>query len=196
MRRRWLRATAFAAAGFAGLFGAVAALAPQPRLVWNASASVPLGLYRIDVGATPRLGDLVLVEPPAPLAALLAGRGYLPRGVPLLKHVAAAEGALVCRSGVFVTVDGRFGARARAADRLGRALPRWLGCRRLARGEYLLLGSAPDSFDGRYFGALRAESLIGTAHPLLTRDAPGAPLRWRRGDPTHAFNPQAKEPTI
>lgn len=195
MRRRWLRPTAFAAAGFAGLFGAVAMLEPQPRLVWNASASVPLGLYRIDVGTAPGVGDLVLIEPPAPLARLLAERGYVPRGVPLLKHVAAAEGALVCRSGVFVTVDGRFAARARAADRLGRALPRWLGCRRLARGEYLLLGSAPDSFDGRYFGALRAENLIGTAHPLLTRDAPGAPLRWRPAASPPSFNPQEKEPT-
>jgi conjugative transfer signal peptidase TraF len=192
VRRRWLRATAFAAAGFAGLFGAVAALAPQPRFVWNASASVPLGLYRIDVGAAPRVGDLVLVQPPQPLARLLAERGYVPRAVPLLKHVAAAEGTLVCRSGVFVTVDGRFAARARAADRLGRALPRWLGCRRLARGDYLLLGSAPDSFDGRYFGALRAEHLIGTAHPLLTRDAPGAPLRWRRAASPPSFNPREK----
>ncbi len=195
MRRRWLRATVVAAAGFAGLFGAVAALAPQPRLVWNASASVPVGLYRIEVGAAPRVGELALVEPPAALASLLAARGYLPRGVPLLKYVAAAEDALVCRSGVFVTVDGRFAARARAADRLGRALPRWLGCRRLARGEYLLLGSAADSFDGRYFGALRAENLIGTAHPLLTRDAPGAPLRWSRPASPVSSNLQEKEPT-
>ncbi len=195
MNRHWLRATAIATAAFAGLYAAAHMLAPAPRLVWNASASEPLGLYRIDVGAEPMVGDFVLVGPPEAVAALLAERGYLPRGVPLLKRVAAGEGALVCRSGVFVTVDGRFAARARPADRLGRALPRWLGCLRLARGEFLLLGSAPDSFDSRYFGPLRAESLIGTAHPLLTRDAPGAPLRWRGGASDCPTTPQKRKPT-
>lgn len=180
MRWGWLCGPLCTGAAFVLLFGAVAALAPHPRFVWNASASVPLGLYRIDVGAAPKVGELVLVHLPDDLTRLSAQRGYLPRGVPLLKHVAAADGALICRSGIFVTIDGHFAARARAADRAGRALPRWLGCRRLARGEYFLLGAAPDSFDSRYFGPLQRRDLIGVAHPLLTRAAPGAPLRWHR----------------
>lgn len=195
MRRRWLRATAATAALFAALFGAVAARAPQPRLIWNASASMPVGLYRIDVGRAAATGDLVLIEPPDAVAALLAARGYLPRGVPLLKRVAATDGALVCRTGSFVTIDGFGAARARARDRLGRPLPRWLGCRRLQRGEVFLLGAAPDSFDSRYFGALPARAVIGTAHPLLTRDAPGAPLRWRPSSASPASSPEEKEPT-
>ena len=194
MKRPWLRATLGSAALFAMLFGAVAALAPHPRLVWNASASVELGLYHVELGAAPRAGDLVLVEPPDALARLLAQRGYLPRGVPLLKHVAAAEGALVCRSGDFVTIDGGFAAGARAAGRAGRALPRWRGCRRLAHDEFFLLGSAPDSFDSRYFGPLAATNLIGTAHPLITRVAPGAPLRWRGTRDAASRHPHRKDP--
>ncbi len=123
-----------------GLFGAAAILAPQPRLIWNASASVPVGLYAIDVGAEPARGDLVAIAPPAPLSAWLSKRGYLPRGAPLLKRVAATSGALVCRSGVFVTIDGAPAARARSADRMGRTLPLWLGCRQLGRGELFVLG--------------------------------------------------------
>ena len=195
MTRRWLHATLVSGALFAGLFGAVAALAPQPRLVWNASASMPLGFSRVDVGRHPVAGDIVLAEPPKDVASLLAARGYLPRGVPLLKRVAAAEGALVCRSGDFLTIDGAGVARARDRDRLGRPLPRWLGCRRLQGGELFLLGTAPDSFDGRYFGPLPAASVIGTAHPLLTRDAPGAPLRWRPTSLSSASTPDEKEPT-
>lgn len=195
MNARWLRATALSGALFAGLFGAVAALAPQPRLIWNASASMPLGLYRVDVGHFPMAGGLALVEPPEDVAALLAARGYVPRGVPLLKRVAAADGALVCRSGSFVTIDGAGAARARASDRAGRPLPRWFGCRRLQRGETFLLGAAPDSFDSRYLGPLPAAAVIGTAHPLLTRDAPGAPLRWRRDSPICASPSDDKEPT-
>ena len=107
MNRRYLRATVAAASLFGSLFVAVAWLAPAPRLLWNASASAPIGLYRIDPGATPRAGDLVAIRPSPPLGAWLAERHYLPAGVPLLKRVAALPGARLCRSGVFVTIDGR-----------------------------------------------------------------------------------------
>jgi len=176
--RRYLAATLGSAALFASLFGAIAWQPPQPRLVWNASASVPVGLYRIDARA-PAIGDLVAVAPPPAVAAWLARRGYLPVGKPLLKHVAALPGALVCRSGAAIFVDGRRAATARMADRRGRELPRWTGCRTLRGGEIFLLNPAPDSLDSRYFGPLPASRLIGRARPILTRSAPGAPLRWR-----------------
>ncbi|WP_374394965.1 S26 family signal peptidase [Sphingopyxis sp.] len=180
MSRRWLRATAASAALFAGLFAGAALLSPSPRIIWNASPSVPIGFYTIDPGRRPGIGELALIAPPADVAGLLAARGYVPRGVPLLKRVAALPGALVCRSGVFVTIDGAPAARARDTDRLGLPLPRWLGCRRIQRGQLFLLNAAPDSLDGRYFGPISDVGLIGTAQPLATRDAPGAPLRWRR----------------
>ena len=60
-----------------------------PWLIWNASASVPIGLYAIHTVGAQRIGGLVVVKPPEPLASFLADRGYLPRGVPLVKHVAA-----------------------------------------------------------------------------------------------------------
>lgn len=181
MSRRYLRVTLATASLFGGLFAAVAWLAPAPRLLWNASASAPVGLYRIDGNAQPAVGDLVAIDPPDALGGWLARRNYLPRGVPLLKRVAARPGARICRSGVFVTIDGRGAARALPSDRRGRPLPLWLGCRVVGPRELFLLNAAPDSLDGRYFGPLPAAGVIGTAHPLLTRDAPGAPLRWRGG---------------
>ena len=48
-----------------------------PILVWNASPSVPVGLYAVLPIGTPKLGDLVLVEPPTELAGYLSRRGYL-----------------------------------------------------------------------------------------------------------------------
>jgi conjugative transfer signal peptidase TraF len=184
MNRRALRATAAAATIFSTLFIAVAWLKPAPRSIWNASASAPTGLYRVDVGAPPRLGDLVAIAPPPALGTFLAQRGYLPRGVPLLKRVAGLPGALVCRSGVFVTVNGVAVARALARDRTGRPLPVWTGCRIVGRDELFLVNAARDSLDGRYFGPLPAAGLIGTAHPLLTCSNAAAPLRWRGGAPS------------
>jgi len=178
MNRRYLAATLGSAALFASLFAAVAWLPPRPQLVWNASASVPVGLYRIDARA-PAIGDLVAVAPPPAVAAWLARRGYLPDGTPLLKHVAALPGARVCRFGAEISVDGRRAAIARMVDRKGRELPRWTGCRTLGGDEIFLLNAAPDSLDSRYFGPLPASRSIGRARPILTRSAPGAPLRWR-----------------
>ncbi|MGV3730575.1 MAG: S26 family signal peptidase [Sphingopyxis sp.] len=192
MNRRYLAATLGSATLFASLFAAAAWQPPRPRLVWNASASVPVGLYRIDAAA-PALGDVVAVAPPPAVAAWLARRGYLPAGTPLLKHVAALPGTLVCRSGSEIFVGGRRAATARTADRRGRELPRWTGCRTLRTGEIYLLNAAPDSLDGRYFGPLPAAGVIGRARPIVTRAAPGAPLRWRLGQASCSLRTTEKE---
>lgn len=179
-RRFYIRATAISASLLAASFTAVAVLDPLPRVIWNASASAPLGLYRIEPERDPPLGTLVAVAPPAPLGRWMAARGYLGDGVPLLKHVAAKAGQRVCRIGRVVSVDGRPVVVALGRDRIGRPLPVWQGCRSLAAGEMLLLNPAhPDSLDGRYFGPLPASTVLGRAIPILTRDAPGAPLVWR-----------------
>jgi conjugative transfer signal peptidase TraF len=143
----------------------------SPRVLWNASASVPVGLYRLLPADAVTIGDLVAVQPPPALADFLEARGYLPRGVPLLKHVVALEGALVCRSGYRITVDHRRLGYAHAQDRHGRDLPVWRGCHRLGAGEVFLMNQdAPDSLDGRYFGPLPRTAITARLTPLWTVD--------------------------
>lgn len=166
-RRRYAVATTIAASAFAVSFFAVAIVHPRPRLVWNASASAPIGLYRIQPDRDPPIGALVAAMPPAGLARWLAARGYLPAGLPLLKHIAAKAGQRICRHGAVVSIDARPVVIARAHDGRGRPLPVWRGCRTLQAGEVLLLNAAvPDSLDGRYFGPLPASAVIGRALPL------------------------------
>jgi conjugative transfer signal peptidase TraF len=141
----------------------------SPRLVWNASASAPLGLYGVVPADELETGALVMVRPPDELARFLAERAYLPIGVPLLKHIAAQAGQTICRNRRVITVDGDARALARDRDNKGRALPVWQGCRVLGDRQFLLLNSdVPDSFDGRYFGPLPASTIVGRAIPLLT----------------------------
>jgi len=179
-RRFYVRATAIMASAFAISFAVIAITHPLPRVVWNASASAPLGLYRIEPDRDPPLGALVAVTPPPALARWLAERGYLGERVPLLKHVAARPGQIVCRINALVSVDGRPVVVARQRDGRGRPLPVWLGCRMLCAGELLMLNpDHADSMDGRYFGPLPASTVLGRAIPILTRDSPTAPLVWR-----------------
>jgi type IV secretory pathway protease TraF len=50
--------------------------------------------------------DLVVANPPEPIATFLANGGYLPRGVPLIKRVLALPGQEVCRKGLRIVVNG------------------------------------------------------------------------------------------
>jgi len=142
-----------------------------PRLIWNASASVPVGLYRVQPIRHLDVTDLVVVRPPDALAGFLAEGGYLPRGLPLLKHVAALPGQQVCRTRTAITVDGVPFGDALAHDRRGRALPIWQGCTTLTADQVFLMNTErPDSLDGRYFGPLPRQSIVGQASPIWTEE--------------------------
>lgn len=144
---------------------------PSPKLLWNASASVPIGLYAVRRALPLHVGELVVVTPPARLAQFFAARRYLPLGVPLVKHVLALPGQTVCRNGRAITVDGAIVGEALEHDRFGRALPDWQGCRALAPGEVFLMNTVPpDSLDGRYFGPLPLTTIVGRADPIWTRE--------------------------
>ncbi|WP_411970027.1 S26 family signal peptidase [Mesorhizobium sp. BR1-1-3] len=159
------------------LGGAVLAFAPawvdhRPRFIWNASASVPVGLYRIELASRIDVGDIAVVMPPEPLASFLAERQYLPHGVPLLKRVLALKGTTVCRQGTAIITHGVTVGLARERDSRGRPLPVWQGCRVIADGEVFLMNrDVADSFDGRYFGPLPLTSVIGRAAPVWVTES-------------------------
>lgn len=140
---------------------------PTLRLVWNVTASVPVGLYSIVPEPAQHRGELVAVRPSPSLARYMASRRYVEAGALLVKPVAAVVGQQVCRLGATITIDGKMVATARATDRAGRPLPVWRGCRRLSAGTVFLLAPAvPASFDGRYFGPVATSAVVGRALPL------------------------------
>lgn len=152
------------------------------RLVWNASASAPTGLYRIDSDAKFSVGDLVAVRPPPGLASFLAERGYLPKGALLIKPILAVSGQTVCRHERTISVDGRVVGIALERDHAGRDLPNWQGCELVPVSAVFLMNTrVRDSLDGRYFGLVPADHIIGSAVPLSTDEQNDGhvPLRAR-----------------
>lgn len=148
------------------LAGASIAAPSTPRLVWNATASAPEGLYGLHPTDALRPGQMVAVRPPPALVAWLDARGYAPSGVLLVKQVAALAPSIACRDSARVTIDGVVAADARGTDRWDRALPVWRGCRRLGPQEVFLLNDAPGSLDSRYLGPLPRGSVVGVLSPL------------------------------
>jgi conjugative transfer signal peptidase TraF len=140
-----------------------------PLYIWNASNSVPIGLYRVQPATRLAVTELVAVQPPDLLAAFLDLNGYLPIGVPMLKRVLALPGQMVCRNGLTITVDGIEVGDAQERDGRGRPLPVWHGCRVIADGDVFVMNwQSADSLDGRYFGPLPASAVVGRAVPVWT----------------------------
>lgn len=152
------------------LLGIPLMLHPVPRLVWNASASAPIGFYLVRSAGSLHRGDLVLMPPPGAVARLASARGYLPDGVLLVKRAAALSGDLVCVNDKEVRLNGHHVAWTLPEDREGRPLPWWDDCRRLVDDEvFLLMPDVPDSFDSRYFGPVPSNRIVGRLVPLWTR---------------------------
>ncbi|HEY9578496.1 MAG TPA: S26 family signal peptidase [Rhizorhapis sp.] len=152
-----------------GLVLLSAVLPPAPRLVWNASASAPQGLYAVTPGAWVEPGEMVIARVPLRYRQLAAARRYLPMNVPLVKRVAAYAGDRVCASGLGIFVNGRRVAERRVTDRMGRPMPMWEGCTVLRGRQLFLLMDHPASFDGRYFGPTEAADVIGKARLIWAR---------------------------
>ncbi len=160
---------------FALFLGALAAgfmLSRQhrPLVIYNATASAPIGFYRVVPAPPVHVGDLVLVRTPGSIRELAARRNYIPASVPLVKRVEARAGNRVCATDGIITVDGVPVATRKSTDGQGRPLPAWTGCRVLAKDEiFLLMTGAPDSFDSRYFGPVSLNAVIGRLTLLWQR---------------------------
>lgn len=144
------------------LIGVSAADIAPTKLIWNASDSLPVGLYWVR-NRTAQRGDLVLVRLPKNASAFAADRRILPADTPALKRVGALNGDRICRFGQAVSVNGQHIARAQWSDGLGRRMPVWSGCQVLKRDEVFLLADHTNSFDGRYFGVTKTSRIIGVA---------------------------------
>ena len=167
------RSAALVLAG-AGMLAALMLAVGRPvaaPLVYNDSASVPLGFWwRVGGQETAlRPGMVIGFRPPA------AGRTYVAANLPqylhdelILKYVVATAGARICRdaAGAF-SVDGRVLGRALKADKHGNPLPAWQGCRMLPAGSVAVFSSRiPNSYDSRYYGAVPARDIKAVYRPL------------------------------
>ena len=161
MRRLSLLGTAISVLALA--FASFSSL--PKKMIYNASASVPIGFYWIDHKHVSR-GDYVFVRLPERVRKLVEERGYLPPNVPLIKRVVGVTGDKICRVGQKILIDGITVAVAQRSDGLGRELPEWQGCHIITKDSVFLLQDHPHSFDSRYFGPVDRGLIIGRATRL------------------------------
>jgi conjugative transfer signal peptidase TraF len=145
---------------------------------FNASDSLPIGLYRV-VSPSLARGSLVLACLPRSVARLARQRGYVHRGscpggdTPIGKRVLAVAGDTVAVSVRGLTVNGRYvpGSVPLTHDARGRALLSATPARSIVLGGtvWLFSNHSPRSYDSRYFGAVSVRSVVGGLRVVATR---------------------------
>ncbi len=136
------------------------------RLIWNRTASAPVGLYWLS-DAPLHKGQWVVVSARSAEADWAEARGFVGADWPLIKQIAGLEGDQICRDGDSIAINGARVGLALRVDILGRAMPVWHGCFVLQRDEIFLMNPHPASLDGRYFGAMRTRDIDGAAQLIF-----------------------------
>jgi conjugative transfer signal peptidase TraF len=141
----------------------------------NASASLPIGLYRTTSDESARLIEFCPAEP---FGSLSASRNYREKGncpdgaQPLMKPIVAISGDSIEVKPTGVAVNGRLlpNSAARPFDTQNRPLPHWpFGEYRVVPGRVWVISTFNRrSFDSRYFGPIPVSSIRAHLRPLLT----------------------------
>lgn len=137
----------------------------------NFTASMPRGLY-VTYDCAPKTGDIIQFRPGEDIWRFALERYYVASHTAgFLKKVMATAGDRVCWKDSQIAVNGEIMGRVSATDSRGRLLGHAPEC--ITLGPDQLLPLAPDfekSYDGRYFGPIRASHIQSCARPLLTFD--------------------------
>ena len=105
------RRCCFGFGALALILGLTILFPPRPRLIWNASASAPVGLYRVVPGAHLVRGDMVIAWAPYPARLLAAprqfyGRTSISAGIDLAMKALNQSGLEATRRVIDVCGDG------------------------------------------------------------------------------------------
>lgn len=135
------------------------------RLVYNATASYPIGFYRVHSNYSE--SDVVWFDVPNNVERLVFGRNYIPQNAKLMKKIIAGEGASWCVSDRSLIVEGISVGKIRTEDSNKLPLPQLPeGCNTLGLDEVIVASPHPLSFDSRYFGPVKKETVHGRLEAL------------------------------
>lgn len=131
----------------------------------NTSPSQPLGIYRaLKFDGRLDAGDLVLFKPPKAMHSYVYGRGWLKEGRMMLKNVGALPGDLYEVTDEAITINGQYVGPISKVDSDGLPMPCLRGRFKVNEGEFLPISThIPNSFDGRYFGAVSIKEIKAKA---------------------------------
>lgn len=150
----------------AGSIAAVCSVFAQPLIIYNATDSLPHGIYRVIKQQTYERGDLIVFPVPERVRSLVIQRGWLKPDSYLIKTVAAINGDNMRITSGQVFINGMSFGVTKIQDRQGLPLPSLVFNDTLSPGKIAVLQRSDDSFDSRYFGQIDESQIIGRAVPI------------------------------
>lgn len=149
---------------------ALGALTARRDLIYNATASYPLGFYRLRAKDSFERGDLVIFAVPPGVRDLVRDRSYIPPRGDLMKTIIGVAGDRYCLRDDYFYVRGLPVGPVFKTDARSQPLPRLTtGCREVPSGSVLVASrSIERSFDSRYFGPIPTHTILGVTEPLWT----------------------------
>ena len=148
----------------------IAAKLNPPRYYVNTSPSMPLSLYKlIPFDGHLKAGDIIIFDVPQSARPYIYGRGWLPKGWPLIKKIGAVPGDQIWITEDQIWINGKYIGPIFRTDTAGLPLPRLQGSFMIPEGYCLPISTyIANSFDGRYFGAIPFRLIRGKALPIFT----------------------------
>lgn len=150
-------------------FGALFVRHDAPWVLQNVSQSSPLGLY-IHTEEGPEIGAYLAFYAHGPgFERITNATGLLMPTVPMLKRIIAGPGDHVCYLPEMDSFRINHGPDLGIQDRVfqGKELPLWRGCRALGGDEWFVHSDRiRNSLDSRFYGPVRASTIVGTYAPL------------------------------
>ena len=97
-------------------------------------------------------------------------RPFYEEGTQMLKYLRAIPGDVVevrDNDQIFINGNASEWGLGLARDKLSKPSSDFHGKTTLAQNQYWFLGTSTESFDSRYWGAVKGESIVGRAYPLF-----------------------------
>ena len=137
-------------------------------LIYNATASVPVGWYIKLPMSNLEIGDYVVFDPPAEVKDFVLDRGYMTENELMMKQVGGLAGDHYCviQSTHEFYAKGKYIGQVAKKDGQDRDLPVLDGDFVVPAGKFLPITTHPFSFDGRYFGSVDMSAIQYKVYPI------------------------------
>jgi conjugative transfer signal peptidase TraF len=143
-----------------------------PKFYLNLSPSVPMGLYRLQSKSLKqnlKIGDFVIIKVPRQARPYIYGRHWLPQKWRLIKNVGALPGDKFEITDKALFINNTYIGPVYLIDHEGKPLPKLRGAFLVPSKYFLPVGTGTKkSFDGRYFGPVPQNLILGKAMPVVT----------------------------
>ena len=141
------------------------------HITYSVTPSMPQGFYLVMPTKKIARYDIVEFIPPLSVLEFIKEKHWVPQSGSIIKYVFAIPNDHVCIHDEAIWINGKKIGPVYKFYAENKLLPQTKICGKLTQGEYLLLSTENKrSFDGRYFGIVSSERILGRAVAIFTFD--------------------------